>query len=128
MKNDKIIPISEEVVEQKLRAFDDLLKDIENTAGKKKELWRQIYINANSDRHNAFIVFDKLFKVVTNEEDETVSSTEMAIHGKTLASYLDIMKRANDQLVKLAELVAAEEEKRNKINTDDAYAIIANSK
>src|SRR5262245_50421939 len=98
-KTHDIIEVNSRSIEKRLRDFSDLLNDIDDVSEKKRQLWREIYENAISDRQNAYVMFAKLAKIV---EDK---STEHAVHGKALATYIERMSRANDQLIKLAELV-----------------------
>lgn len=119
----KIIALTDKLVEHKVQKFDDLLSSIERLDERKKEIWRNIYLQAHTDRLNAFTLFEKLYAVVTDDQGD-MKSTEMAVHGKVLTSLLERMGRATDQLLKLADLVAAEEEKRNNINPRDVYNAI----
>lgn len=87
-------------VSERARDFNGLLNNIESLNDKKRQLWLEIYENAISDRQNAYAMFVKLARIAQEK------SSEHAIHGKTMATYIERMSRANDQLVKLAELVA----------------------
>jgi hypothetical protein len=87
--------------------FSELLSQISDVSDKKKKLWKEIYQNAITDRQNAYVLFNTLTQIV---EDK---STEHAIHGKTLATYIERMSKANDQIIRLAELVAKSETKQN---------------
>lgn len=93
-------------IEDKKKDFSDLLEQIDGVSDKKKRLWKEIYENAITDRQNAYILFTTLLDIV---EDK---STEHAIHGKTLATYIERMSKANDQLIRLAELVSKSESKQ----------------
>lgn len=103
----KITTETELSSEQKIKDFSELLDQIDSVSDKKKKLWLEIYINALSDRQNAYVLFAKLVDIV---EDK---STEHAVHGKTLATYIERMSKANDQLVRLAELIAKSEQSSN---------------
>jgi hypothetical protein len=127
--NFKPIPSEElesEVVKQK-DAFNNLLKTLDSSLDKKKILWKQIYDYALTDRTNAYLVFADLYKNVFNNADKH------AIHGQTLSKNMERMSKATDQLLKLAELVAAAEEKTTStneepINDDDIYSSIQKKK
>lgn len=93
-------------IEDKKKDFSDLLDQIDGVSDKKKRLWREIYENAIVDRQNAYVLFTTLIDIV---EDK---STEHAIHGKTMATYIERMSKANDQLIRLAELVSKSESKQ----------------
>lgn len=107
--------ISDTTVEERMRNFGELLDKIEAVDDKQKKLWREIYENAITDRHNAFMMFKQLADIVSGK------SSEHAIHGRALASYLERMNKANDQLIKLAELVARAESDDGNIDPDKIY-------
>lgn len=89
--------------EEKIKDFSEMMKQIDDVSDKRKKLWREIYENALADRQNAFILFSTLIEIVENK------STEHAIHGKMLSTYIERMSKANDQLIKLSELIAEAE-------------------
>lgn len=116
-----------EIDRDKLRAkfasFSSLLDSIESIEDKKKALWKEIYENCVMDRENAFVMFMKLYQTVSGD------AAQHAIHGGTITKYLERMNKANDQLIKLAELLQNAEKKNDTINPDDIFAQIAgNSK
>lgn len=106
---------SKERIKSKFDSFSKLLNDIETIEDKKKTLWKEIYENAVTDRENAYIMFMKLYQVVSN------APAEHAIHGATIVKYLERMSRANDQLTKLAELLHAADTKNGKIDAEDLF-------
>ncbi len=116
-KND-IIELTERSVEQRVKDFSELLEDIDNVNDKRKRLWREIYENAVSDRQNSYLMFAKLVKIA---QDKT---TEHAVHGKTIATFLERMSKANDQLIKLAELVDRSSPRDGGIDPDAMFAAI----
>lgn len=87
-------------IEKEIEGFADLLGSLATTEERKKSLWKQIYENAVVDRRNAFILFGDLYSMVAN------NNSEHAIHGQTLTKYMERMSKANEQLIKLAELVS----------------------
>ncbi len=98
----KVGPSYEEISEQttkQLADFNELLETLASTEDKQKALWRQIYENATTDRLNAYLVWSDLYGEVQNKP------AEHAIHGQNLSRYMERMSKANDQLIKLAELV-----------------------
>jgi len=103
----------------KIKDFSELLRKITDIDDKKKRLWMEIYENALTDRQNAYAMFLSLSLIVSNK------STEFAVHGKTLSTYIERMSKANDQLIKLAELVSRAEEKSESIAADDMLERIA---
>lgn len=106
---------NERNIDDKLKDFSSLLDDITSLNDKKKKLWAEIYENAILDRQNSYAMFRQLVEIAENK------SSEHAVHGKTIATYIERMSKANDQLIKLAELVARAEEKNDDINPEDMY-------
>lgn len=94
-------------IEEKIRDFSDLLKQIDGVSDKKKKLWKEIYENAVTDRRNAYVLFSTLVDISEN------NSTEYAIHGKTMSTFIERMSKANDQIIRLAELVSKSESKES---------------
>ena len=112
--------IPEKDVENRLRDFDDLLNEIESLTEKKKQLWKEIYQNAIRDRQNAYLTLSQLLKLSYGK------STELAIHGRTISSMLERMSKSNDQLIRLAELIAKAETPQNDttVTADDVFSRI----
>jgi hypothetical protein len=100
--------------EQK-KDFSSILKKLSSIDEKQRQLWLEIYNNAVGDRQKAFAVFEKLLLLVDN------SSSEYAVHGKTLSNYLERMNKCNDQLLKLSELITHAEEEGGKIDPDEVF-------
>ncbi len=101
--------------EKKLKDFSDLLKSIESIDDKKRQLWAEIYSNAISERQNAYLIFAELYAIAATK------STEYAIHGRTLTSCIERMSKANDQLIRLAELVAKADSTNDVIDPEDMF-------
>lgn len=121
------VPDYREMAEKTQEQFDEfssLLASLDKTLDKKKKLWQHIYENAVTDRRNAYMVFTDLYENVCGR------SEQHAIHGQTIAKYLERMSKATDQLVKLAELVAkaeeavAEVQEDTALDADDIYSTI----
>ena len=98
---------TEILMEEKIKDFSDLLSQIDGVSDKKKKLWKEIYENAITDRQNAYVLFTTLVEIVQDK------STEHAVHSKALSSYIERMSKANDQIIRLAELVSKSEQKQN---------------
>jgi len=113
-----IVESTERSVEQKIHDFSELLKGIESLDEKKQQLWKEIYENAIADRQNSYVMFSQLARIVHEK------STEHAVHGKTIATYIERMSRANDQLIKLAELIAKAQSGDESINAEDMFSKI----
>lgn len=113
--------IDDPILLKKIKNFDSLLKSISTLEDKKKSLWLEIYQNSIFDRKHAFEQYLLLREICSNK------SSEHAVHGKSIATYLERMSRANDQLIKLADMVASAEEKvikANETSANDVYNII----
>lgn len=94
--------------------FTDLLEKIDYASKEVKKLWKEIYRNAIDDRLNASLLFLDLYKSVAGSTDGH------NIYGKQITLYLEKMNKANDQLLKLSELVSA----ASTVDTDiDAEAL-----
>jgi hypothetical protein len=104
-------------INQQLTDFSGLLDEISSIEDKQKALWKQIYENAVQDRKNAYIMWTDLYGYVH------CNPTEHAIHGQNLSRYMERMSKANDQILKLAELVsgASENELDDMMSQDDIY-------
>jgi hypothetical protein len=106
----------EKSVQERLKDFGDLLKSLSNVDSRLKSLWLEIYDNAISDRDKAHKMFVTMLVICQT------SSSEHAIHGRNITSYLDKMAKANDQLLKLSELIATYSESDDNLSADDIYA------
>ncbi len=117
-------------VAQQMNDFSSLLEGLNKLKDKKKRLWQLIFENAVTDRRNAYVAFVDLYSQVHSSHEKH------AIHGQTLSKYLERMGKATDQLLKLAELVAAAEEKEGSEEEEgsstqddnDIYSAIQNRK
>ena len=107
-----------EKIEKKSEQFSDLLDSLESTENKKKMLWKEIYDNAISDRMNAYMLFTGIYTSMGNSIADHISV------GPTLSKYLERMNKSNDQLIKLAELIAKEEERAEAVDPDDIFSKI----
>lgn len=104
--------------EEKIKEFSDLLDSLENTTDKKKLLWRESYQNAVDDRESASILLNDLLVMIPG------SSGNHSTHGGLATKYLERMSKCNDQILKLAELIAKEQEKENDLSPDDIFKSI----
>ena len=105
--------------DKKIRQFSDILDTLTSTEEKKKLLWKEIYENAVNDRENAGILFtDTLMQVKGNAANHNIL-------GPVIVKYIERMSRANDQILKLAELIANEETKE--MSMDAIYDKIGES-
>lgn len=93
--------IINEGINKKIAEFKDLLDSITTLQDKRKLLWQDVYTNALQDRDYALQMYTHLSGFVAGDPQQH------ALHGPNIAKYLERMSKANDQLLKLAELVAA---------------------
>ena len=102
-------------VSKKVDKFSDLLDSIEALEDKRKHLWKEIYENALVDRENAGMLFTDIY---TEMQGNAMQHTAL---GPTAAKYLERMCKSNDQILRLAELVAKAEETSNTITPDEIF-------
>lgn len=105
-------------VKKRVDTFSQVLEKIEHADAKKRILWKEIYENAMLDRQNAHILFVEAYTTMSQ------GTTEHATLGATLSKYLERMNKANDQLIRLAELISKSENEHNAINADDLFSQI----
>ena len=112
----------ENEAENNIAEFNKLLDSLSDLHEKKKILWKQIYNNAVLDRRNAYMMYGDLYSKVQG------MSAEHAIHGTTLAKYLERMEKSNGQLIKLAEILdeAVEKDEEDMLNEDNYYQNMEN--
>jgi len=102
-------------IEKKLEEFGDLLDSLSKTEDKKKLLWKEAYHNAVNDRQVASILVNDLLLTIPG------NSGNHAMHGVLMTKYLERMAKCNDQILKLAELIAKEQEKEDFVSPDEIY-------
>ena len=108
-----------EATNKKVDAFSDLLDKISSLEDKKKLLWKEIYENALSDRENANTLYTNLYLKMEGSQSDHVAV------GSIMAKYLERMCKSNEQILKLADLIAKEESKASKIDADDMFSAIS---
>lgn len=101
--------------ENKLKNFADMLDNIGSLEDKKKMLWKEIYENSLEDREKAKMLFNDAYISMQGGVNEHMNI------GAVMSKYLERMCRSNDQILKLAELIAKEEEKAETISDDDIF-------
>ena len=104
--------------EDKIKEFSDLLESLESTEDKKKLLWKESYQNALEDRESASILLNDLLVTIPG------NSANHSTHGGLATKYLERMSKSNDQIIKLAELVAKEQERQDVVSPDDIFKSI----
>jgi hypothetical protein len=109
--NDKLGDLKRK--ESKVAQFDDLLNSIEGLDNKKRILWSEIYRNALTDRESASILFtDTIMQIKGNAANHSIL-------GPIVVKYIERMSRANDQIIKLAEIITKEESRP--LDTDSIF-------
>ena len=102
----------------RVEQFSDLLDSLKKTEDKKKMLWKEIYENALVDREYASMLFTDAWKHMSG------GTSEHATLGGTLSKYLERMCKSNEQILRLAELIAKAEDHDSKIDPDDIFSKI----
>ena len=110
-----IVGPTERGVEERVKDFGELLKSIESLDDKKRQLWKEIYENAIVDRQNSYAMFTTLVRIAGSK------TAEHAVHAKSMATYIAGMSKANDQLIKLAELIAKAQGPEESIDPDSIF-------
>ena len=83
-------------------------------------LWKEIYEHSIEDREKAKLLFNDAYISMQGGINEHMNI------GAIMSKYLERMCRSNDQILKLAELIAKEEEKSDNISDDDIFSKINN--
>ena len=100
---------------KKIDTFGEMLDELQSTEDKKKMLWKEIYENALTDRENAYTLFSDLLQQTAG------NSSNHAMFGQVMAKYLERMSKSNDQILRLAELIAKSEAAEAVINPDEIF-------
>ena len=103
------------VKQKKIENFSEILDSLESTEDKKKVLWKEIYENALNDRESAHVLFTELL------QQSQANAANHAIFGPIMAKYLERMSKSNDQILKLADMIAKSEEAHMKIDSNDVF-------
>jgi hypothetical protein len=101
--------------EVKIKNFSDLLDNIDSIEDKKKHLWKEIYENSLEDREKAKMMFTDAYLNLGGGLNDHMNI------GAVMSKYLERMSKSNDQILKLAELIAKEQEKSETISEDDIF-------
>lgn len=104
--------------EDSLKNFADILDSIDSLEDKKKMLWKEIYENALEDREKSKLLFNDAYISMQGGVNEHMNI------GAIMSKYIERMSKSNDQILKLAELIAKEEEKTEAITDDDIFSKI----
>ena len=105
-------------IEDKTKKFEEMLSELVSSTDRKKLLWKEIYENANLDRQNAYVLFVEAYTQMRT------GIAEHAAIGAILSKYLERMGKSNEQLLKLADIIARAEQENSKIDSDDLFSQI----
>lgn len=100
-------------INEQLSEFKDLLTNLDIDP-KLKNLWILTYKNALMDRKNALLLWDDLTKSVYGKPEMHT------IHGDKLSKYMERAEKANNQLLKLAELIQKIQNDKNFVEEEEA--------
>lgn len=104
--------------ENSIKNFADILDNIDSLEDKKKMLWKEIYENALEDREKSKMLFNDAYISMQGGVNEHMNI------GSIMSKYIERMSKSNDQILKLAELIAREEEKSEAISEDEIFGKI----
>lgn len=104
--------------ENQIKNFADILDSIDSLEDKKKMLWKEIYENAIEDREKSKLLFNDAYISMQGGVNEHMNI------GAIMSKYIERMSKSNDQILKLAELIAKEEENSEAVSTDDIFSQI----
>ena len=104
--------------EDSIKNFADILDNIDSLEDKKKLLWKEIYENALEDREKSKMLFNDAYISMQGGVNEHMNI------GAIMSKYIERMSKSNDQILKLAELIAKEEEKSEVISEDEIFGKI----
>lgn len=104
--------------EDQIKNFSDILDNIDSLEDKKKMLWKEIYENSLEDREKAKLLFNDAYISMQGGVNEHMNI------GSIMSKYIERMSKSNDQILKLAELIAKEEEKSEQVSDDDIFSKI----
>ena len=105
-----------DIKEEKIKNFSDILDSIETLENKKKLLWKEIYQNAVEDREKSKLLFNDAYISMSG-----AGINEHMNIGSIMSKYIERMSKSNDQILKLVELIAKEEEKSESVSEDDIF-------
>tara|TARA_Y100000310_G_scaffold76460_1_gene72944 strand:+ start:239 stop:610 length:372 start_codon:yes stop_codon:yes gene_type:complete len=101
--------------DKKIERFADILEQLSSTEEKKKLLWKEIYENALLDRENASLLFTDAWKQMSGGASEHVTL------GSVMSKYLERMCKSNEQILRLAELIAKAQDTEEKIDPNELF-------
>ena len=106
------------VAKENIKKFSNLIDKLDSVEERKKFLWKQSYENAVSDRDTVEVLVNDLLLEITGNVEMHQS------HGPVISKYLERLSKANDQLLRLAELIGQEIDKNTGSSADDVFDAI----
>lgn len=116
--HDKILKGIEKT-NKKVEDFCSLLDSLDSIDEKSRALWREIYQNSMTDRENAYALYLNAYSTFGGSRDEH------AALGPIMVKYLERMSKANDQILKLAEIIKSAQDEEAKLMPDDLFSKIS---
>lgn len=104
---------------KKIERFGELLDEISSMDEKRKALWKEIYENSLTDRENAYALYINAYSTFGGGQGDHTTL------GPIMVKYLERMSKANDQILKLAEIVKSTQEEEAKLMPDDLFSKIS---
>ena len=104
--------------ENSIKNFADILDNIDSLEDKKKLLWKEIYENALEDREKSKMLFNDAYISMQGGVNEHMNI------GSIMSKYIERMSKSNDQILKLAELIAKEQERQDTVSPEDIFKSI----
>jgi len=89
-----------------------------------EELCEEIYENAKDDRDKAQELYEELKNLIDETTEKLNKAQNFAIHGHTVAQYLHLINKANEQLLKLASLIRPAEVSKGGISNEKFWTEI----
>jgi hypothetical protein len=99
--------LEEEMSESRKKDFSDMLDRITSADEKKRFLWADIYNNAYREIKTAYRLFDDAYNNADMNDDVTHAGL-----GPVLVKYMERASKANEQLLKLANMIEEEVKKQ----------------
>ena len=104
---------------KKVEKFAELLDSISSMDDKRKALWKEIYDNALTDRENAYSLYINAYTTFGGSSGDHINL------GPIMVKYLERMSKANEQILKLAEIVKSAQEDVITVTADDIFSKIS---
>jgi hypothetical protein len=102
--------------------FDVILTGATDIDARTKSLWLEIYRNACADRESSSMLLTDIMRALTG-----LDLTQHTLNGSIAAKYIERMEKANDQLLKLADLISTYREAQGELDSDELLDSISRS-